>query len=179
VSDGIAARIEIFRLVRDIPYHIDLRDRSRDRSCGSKAEMLQTRLKKIGLESRRICCRFKWADTPLPAALIAKAPGPDCGHEYLEVQMPDRGWIALDATWDSGLKKSGLPIAEWDGRCGTVLAVTPYLTHSPEQSAKIIAEINATPAQDWQKLADVFALFLSGFHQWLDQQRNKVGMSHA
>lgn len=168
----LSERIKLFRFVRDIPYRIGLTWEEQDYCCATKTPMLQKLLSTVGLKSRRICCEFAWAGFGLPENILAIATTPGAGHEYLEVLIPENDqWISVDPTWDSQIKSTGLPIAEWDGLTPTVLAVTPTKTFSPEESSKLIEQVDQAPREDWQEFYEQNRPFLGAINNWLEQHR--------
>ncbi|HUY69001.1 MAG TPA: hypothetical protein VMV79_06835 [Alphaproteobacteria bacterium] len=181
MNSEIERRICAFNEMRDIPYHIDLVNKDLDRSCVTKSVLLGERLKMgFGLASRIVCCRFRWNSMPLPAALKARISRSDSWHEYLEVMIPDtETWAALDPTLDSGLKKAGFPIAEWDGLGSTILAVKPIQTFTPEQSRRLVqvrADLSATALrQYYEENAD----FIDGLNAWVARARQGLETPHA
>lgn len=168
----LSERIKLFRFVRDIPYRIGLAWEDQDYCCATKTPMLQKLFSTIGLESRRICCQFEWAGFGLPENILAIATTSEAGHEYLEVFVPEKKqWVKVDPTWDSDIKLTGLPIAEWDGLTSTVLAVSPSKTFSPEESLKINEEVDQTPREAWQEFFALNRPFLGAINNWLEQNR--------
>ncbi len=181
MSASVLQRISAFNFVRDIPYEINLLDRAKDASCVSKAKRLQEKLKELGIESRRICCRFAWKETPVPAELYNLAGGPESGHEYLEVLIPEtREWVPVDPTWDtSGLAAVGFPIAQWDGLHATILAVKPTKIDSPEDSAIITQTNDAASPNQWVSIHEAIGPFVDGFNNFLKSRRRAPGSPHA
>jgi hypothetical protein len=180
MSASLNQRIDIFHSVRDVPYEINLLDRKQDSSCISKAIKLQKMLKEINIESRRICCRFAWKETPLAPALYVLAIAPTSSHQYLEALIPEtRKWVAVDPTWDVGLKAAGFPIAEWDGLSATILAVKPLTTPSAKKGAQIIEEDDAKLQEEWADLYQIVGPFTEGFNNFLKSCRSRAGMHHA
>ncbi len=183
--NAIQQRIEAFNAVRDIPYRIDIADRSKDNSCAAKAKKLQARLAARDIVSRRMRCRFNWRETSLPLDVTSKVPLSDSWHEYLHVYVPEtRQLVSVDSTWDIGVRAAGLPVAEWDGVNATPLAVKPSLIYTPEMSASIIAASDALEdAPDsgklWEAMNTEFGPFVHALNNWLDQQRQRPGTLHA
>ena len=172
----VSERVKLFRFVRDIPYSIALSENEQDYCCATKTPMLQKLLASIGIKSRRIHCRFEWKNFGLPKEIFAKATSPECGHEYLEVLIPENDkWVTVDPTWDSAIKTTGLPIAEWDGTNATSIGVKAVKTHSPEESEQIIKETAALSPEVWRKFFDANREFLGAINQWLAQHRQTAG----
>ena len=172
MTPDLARRIKLFRLVRDIPYRIGLALEEPDYCCSTKTPLLQRLMATLGLESRRICCRFRWEDTALPRDLVALAPDPESGHEYLEVLLPEKkAWVAVDPSWDIAIASTGLPVAAWDGSNSTVLAVTPVKTFSPKKSAEMVKRIDDAPPAAWQDFFDRNRVFFTALNGWLEHHR--------
>ena len=180
MSADLTERIGLFRFVRDIPYRIGLSRQEQDYCCATKATMLQKLLAGSGLQTRVMCCRFRWDETSFPPELLAQAPAPENGHSYVEVLIPESNErVAVDPTWDRGLKTAGLPVAEWNGLNATVFAVKPSHVSSPQESASILAQINALPDQAWDDLYQKSGTFFAAVNDWLHQQRSNPKVSHA
>ena len=178
MSASIARRIEAFKRVRDLPYRFNFLERDKDRSCATKAALLQDA---FDLASRRICCRFRWDDQiGFPFNLLVDAPMPESHHHYLEVKIPETGrWVTVDPTWDAALRPAGFPVAEWDGLNSTPLAVRPFATFSPQQSADIVRWQNSVSTEDWQTFNTMFGRFYRNLNTWIEQQRRPLGAFHA
>ena len=179
MTSSLADRIKAFEEVRDVPYHIDLLHRDLDHSCVGKRKLLQAKLAAIGIDSRPICCTFRWDTTPLPSEIFAKASRPTSGHEFLEAFIPEnKKWVWVDPTWDSSLKTAGFPIAEWDGLNPTILAVTHDTIFSADISATMVEGDANVRQEDWRDLHELLAPFLNDFHPWLERRRS-LGALHA
>jgi hypothetical protein len=175
--NSIAARVQAFEEIRDIPYRFDFRDRTKDTTCLSKAQRLKERLSEFGISSRHMCCRQRWSDAVLmPADLIARAPWPETHHHYLEAMVPETNlWTPLDPTWDIGLEGAGFPVAKWDGINPTVLGVIPVGTFSPTMSEQIVRrKLDYLREQDWMSLQKEFGPFYDGLNRWIASQRTPM-----
>jgi hypothetical protein len=172
MNANVAERINLFRTVRDIPYHIGLSQDDSDYSCMAKSPLLQKLFETIRIKSRRMYCRFLWKDSKLPQAILAKSPLPDCLHEYLEVFVPEKKkWIVVDATWDSGLKSAGFPVSNWNGVSPTPLGVKPVKFYSPRKSDAIREQIEGYSTAEWNKFFKQNRAFFKAMNNWLEQRR--------
>ena len=167
---SIAQRIAFFNFIRDIPYHIGLNDDDRNYNCVTKSEMLGQMLQGLGLKTRPIYCTFDWTETPLPEDLLNLPRDPGETHQFLQVFNPrTKNWMNVDPTWDKTLQKVGFPIAQWDGKSDTILAVKPHLIYSPEETLRVMAEEN-DPDISKQRI-DKHTPFYRSINEWLQRHR--------
>jgi len=118
--------IEIFNWVRDVPYRVATDVRNPDYCCLTKPAMLQLMLKSAGIKARRRICVFRWKDLQLPKSLLKLSTRVEETHWYIEVFIPSKkSWVVVDPTWDRALKGTTWPIAQWNGKSATKLAVKP------------------------------------------------------
>lgn len=180
MKDSISLRKELFTKVRDWPYGFDLDNPSRDSSCRSKAQKLQGLLWDIKIVSHIMCCHFRWDSTSLPQNLIKQAPGPDSQHFYLLVFIPEtKRFVTVDPTYDTSLKSAGFPIAKWDGLNDTPLAVTPFLTFTPEKSEEICSKYYNSSKEGRRVFKETYGGFYDNFNRWIAHQRSGVEKLHA
>lgn len=158
--------VELFEQIRDIPYMIPLSASQEDNCCSGKAARLKRVLEEIGYETRYRVCDFQWSNLPLPEALLHIPHESNSTHVYLEVKI-DETWIDVDPTWDPGLKHV-FPIATWDGRTGTKIAVKPLRLYSHGESRRIMEEPD--PIQT-EKDLEKNGVFYKKFNEWLESQR--------
>ncbi|HEU0117500.1 MAG TPA: hypothetical protein VFR09_02600 [Alphaproteobacteria bacterium] len=179
VTVSLKDRTKLFQFIRDIPYRIALSQDEQDYSCAAKTPMLQKMLSTVGLKSRRICCQFEWKSFGLPEDILKQAIATECGHEYLEVYIPENDkWVAADPTWDSKINSTGLPIAEWDGMNPTALAIKPTKVFSPEESAKINEEVENASKEAWNTFFEENRIFFRSLNAWFERHRQNAGQ-HA
>jgi len=171
----IAARIKAFEHVRDIPYRFNFRDRSKDTTSLSKSGMLKKLLADFGVAAYGVCCSYRWDSTRMPPELVAKAPHPESQHHFLHAFIPEtRKWVRVDATWDSGLKAAGFPVAEWDGLDSTILAVTPLEIFSPDMSAMTSYEKENDQERFWHMMQMTYGAFYDDLNLWIESQRTPL-----
>ena len=163
-------RLAAFRFVRDIPYKIALSSDEQDYCCSTKVTMLEKLLNNMDLKARRILCTFDWTDTPIPADILALPYDKnDVTHIYLQVLVPETGqWIDCDPTWDIGLEKAGFPIAHWDGKTATPVAVKAHHIYSEAETQRIQSEY--TPDMIARHLNDHHE-FYGAINEWLAEIR--------
>lgn len=122
--NSVKIAIQAFNTVRDIPYALGTANS--DTTCGTKVKILELLLTKLGYSTKVMVCNFNWGELPLPANIVRLATETFgiSKHYFLAVKAnsTNNKWVNIDPTWDSGLKKL-LPIAVWDGRTNTGLAV--------------------------------------------------------
>lgn len=151
-------RINVFNAIRDIPYRVDAA--GRNATCSAKNKMLGQLLSRLGMTcvmQRGIC---RWDQLPFPEELIKLAPGELFNHVFLKVLVPETNeWIAVDATWDSGLKHV-LPVAKWDGLHSTQLACL----------VKEVTDQGAPEDYPFREF-DPFNIFSIAFNSWLEKVR--------
>lgn len=133
--EPVAARINLFEKIRDLPYHYPasrkpldvLRERSG--SCSGKHYLLGELYRRQGLPVRHMLCSHRFNDSPLPFPehmqdLLRKNEILDL-HDYLQISV-DGNWIDVDATWPLSLRDFGLPTTDdWDGKSPMTLSVIP------------------------------------------------------
>jgi hypothetical protein len=167
-------RVRFFLIAREIPYYIGLKDDEQDYSCVTKPLVLDKMLATLGVESRHIICTFRWSDLSIPEQILAIPHDDEDTHEYLEVRIPETGqWVRVDPNWDSRLRDTGLPVADWDGMHDTVLAVKPLKTYPPEESARIIAKEDELDPEIRQEYLDKNREFFAAINRWLYSHRMK------
>lgn len=133
----IAARIQTFNAVRDLPYYIATHGED-DCCCSTKSFILQRRLASLGIGSVMAFGTFLWSSI-LPDSVRAALPSDEAWHQWLRVFVPETNeWIDLDPSWDIQLAKH-FPIAEWDGRSSTRLGVPLTKRCSDEENKDILA----------------------------------------
>lgn len=116
--------IDLFERVQNIPFGF-----SKDKAvCSEKHFFLAKEFKRLGIPVKFLLVKFSWKDLPISKEVeqaVDKQKNPFHWHVALKIK-PRNKWIHLDATWDLGLKESGLPVVEqWDGKSDTKLAVKP------------------------------------------------------
>lgn len=170
--NAIQARKDMFRFVRDIPYYISL-DEKQDYCCGTKAFMLERLLRDLGLKTRQVICKFNWEELPIKNEILKLPHDKPEFHQYLEVWIPEtKQWVAVDSTWDAGLKNTGFPVAEWDGLHHTTIAAPLVEVFSPEESKRLIKEDdwpNGPVTKQWQQRNKQF---ITTLNKWLAEVRS-------
>jgi arylamine N-acetyltransferase len=170
MEHDIEERKRLFRLARDIPFRTALSIQDQGYACVAKPEILDRMLQTLGLESRHIICKFNWEDLGVPDDVLEHDHETPETHEYLEVYLPEEDkWVKVDPNWDSKIQHPEIPIAEWDGKTDTKLAVKPVETLSPEESKEFIEQDSTKEARK-----DYFKRnreFFKAMNQWLESLR--------
>ncbi|OGG11418.1 hypothetical protein A2Z00_03150 [Candidatus Gottesmanbacteria bacterium RBG_13_45_10] len=163
----VSLRKQLFYAVRDIPYQIAAKER--DTCCRSKAKILGDMFMRIGLKAYIATGKFFWRDIGVPENILKLAPTPSVDHFFLRVYIPEsRTWISVDPTWDPGLCDA-LPVAEWDGRTSTVLAV-PLKKFTIRKNKKTRINPLNFPFPDFDP-ADTFTKALNDWYSSLRKER--------
>jgi hypothetical protein len=124
---GLADRIQLFRLVRGIPYGTDGAHTGADLlrvgrgDCLAKSAYLVAGFQSLGYQARRV--RWLYELPPWPAE-VNLLPSREDVHSATEVLIDGR-WVLVDATIDPRLASTGLTISDWDGRTDTGTAFPP------------------------------------------------------
>lgn len=163
-------RKRLFGLARDIPFRTALSIDEQGYACVAKPEILDRMLQTLGLESRHIICKFRWEDLNPPESVLEYQHEDPETHEYLEVYLPEEDeWVKVDPNWDSRIEHPQIPIAEWDGKTDTELAVEPVETFSPEESREFIEQDSTEEARKdyFEKNQD----FFRAMNSWLESLR--------
>lgn len=172
MNNKIEKRIELFRIVRDIPYYIST-GMEQDYSCATKPFILDILLKSIGLEIKHILCTFEWEELGLPKELLSIPHDSEETHEYLLVFIPENSkWVKVDPTWDSKIKHPSIPTSQWDGLNDTEIGVKIKHKWSPEESEKLIEEEENMSEEERGEYLKKNSEFFKVFNRWLDSQRN-------
>ena len=163
-----AALISAFKSVRDIPYYIAVANEP-DFCCCTKADMLLQRFKELGVKARPVLTRFRWEDLGLPAEILRLPHVELEHHRHVEVYIPAvRRFVQVDPTWDAPLKHV-LPVAEWDGRSDTRIAV-PVISRYPVEEGE--AEYKRIFAEEELRLyLEQMRDFLTAFNNFLAAAR--------
>jgi len=163
-------RKRLFRMARDIPFRTALSIEEQGYACVAKPEILDRMLKTIGLESRHIICKFRWEDLGFPEKVLKYEHEDPETHEYLEVFIPEKDqWVKVDPNWDSRINHSGIPIADWNGKTNTKLAVEPVETFSPEKSKEFIERDSEEEVR--KEYFERNREFFRAMNKWLDSVR--------
>lgn len=170
----IEERVRLFRIVRDIPYHIST-GMEQDYSCATKPFVLDLLLRSIGLKVKHVLCTFKWEKLGLPKKLLAIPHDSEETHEYLLVFVPENEkWVKVDPTWDSKIQHPSIPIAKWDGLSDTLIAVPIERIWTPEESEKLITEEENMPEDKRAEYLKRNSEFFKMFNRWLESQRKTI-----
>ncbi len=137
-KDTTQARINIYERIRDIPYAVipQLNDAERyveilklgKGSCTPKHFLLCNMYQKLGLLVLYVVYPFRWDEAnfdypPRLRRLVKELP--TSYHLACKVEI-DEELILIDATLDSALRKTGLPVnTNWDGVSDTLLPMNP------------------------------------------------------
>ena len=168
--------VDFYGFVRDSPFRMPVSVGDPDRSCYRKHIVLKALLSSLGLKARYALCRFSWNSLDLPQSL-KEIPHKDVIHVYLEVYRKERAkWIAVDATWDSGLS-SKLPVSQWDGRTDTMIGVNPIERLPPIDSDAELKKFFDEPGiRKWLALpidspSKVNGRFYEALNEWTESIR--------
>ncbi len=148
-------RKKLFEKVRDIPFAIrlELFDPSEAPEkmlvagagfCIPKHLLLGELFERMGHEIKWVVHAFNWKDMPISysgylAEQVQKLPV--TYHLSLEAKFSG-SWKNVDATWDSALLKTDLPVnRDWDGDSATDLAVSSLGFESFEDIDALSSEI--------------------------------------
>ena len=174
---AVAARIAVFKMIRDIPYAVIPGINSAQHysrilnigkgSCTPKHFLLRDMYEKLGLPLLYVVYPFRWSDLEVdyPAHLRKLAEAmPISYHLGCKVEI-GRKLVLVDATVDSPLKRLGLPVNEnWNGFSSMLLPVTPV----GEEQLFHPAEV-----RDYEARYDEVSLeFFSRMNAWLDRVRS-------
>lgn len=120
-----------------------------------------------GLVVRYRVCSFRWSDLGVPKNILEMQKDDLATHVYLEVKI-DGVWIKVDPTWDSRLKNI-FPIAKWDGKTSTILAVDPIDVYSVDESEEIMGRCTPKTSDNNRRYqANDFDV---AFNKWLEENR--------
>jgi len=140
--DPLAARIKVYRLIRDIPYavipslidskkYLDILKLGRG-SCTPKHFLLAEMFQRLGLLTLFTVYAFKWGEraevfVDYPEKLRDLATRQPLGHHLACKVEIDGKMVVVDATLDLPLSKLELlPVnKDWDGFSDTLLPMTP------------------------------------------------------
>ncbi|OFY50869.1 MAG: hypothetical protein A2W85_10265 [Bacteroidetes bacterium GWF2_41_31] len=159
--------IDHFNKIRDIPYAIPLSSSDEDCCCNGKVRKLKELLEQEGYRVRYRVCTFCWSDLSIPEEILNLQKDDIATHVYLEVDI-DGTWIKVDPTWDAGLGNI-LPVADWDGKTDTLLAVASIEVYSVEKSAEIMSDCQSEDVA--QNRSDIDVGFEIAFNAWLEKNR--------
>ncbi|MBI3786610.1 MAG: transglutaminase domain-containing protein [Deltaproteobacteria bacterium] len=146
----LAARIDLFEHVRDIPYRFPASRDPREvlmngfGSCSGKHYLLGEMFRLLGLKVRHMICTHRFNEAPIGfpddmQAMLRKNEIVDL-HDYLQIET-EEGWIDVDATWQRSLREFGFPVNEdWDG------------VHT--MSLSVVAEDHEVAQDDPERLKD-------------------------
>lgn len=139
-KNPLQARVSMYEKIRDIPYAVIPRLNHAERyveilklgkgSCTPKHFLLCDMFQRLGLLVLYAVYPFRWgewdpAEIDYPSSLWKLAQEQPVGHHIAcRVEIGGR-LVLVDATLDSGLKRSGLPVNSWDGITDTTLPVNP------------------------------------------------------
>ncbi|MCU0651950.1 MAG: hypothetical protein MUC39_03305 [Candidatus Omnitrophica bacterium] len=183
----LGARKAVFNHIRDIPYYLvpQIEDplvwaesilRTSKASCTPKHYLLGFLFTKLGIPIDYVTYPFKWSEQPInyPAKIKELAQGSPTGyHLSCKAQIKGR-WVLVDATWDSGLKKSGFPVNDnWDGLSNTLNAVVPIeeVIHSTLEDRLSYVREKKKLIPEEQKA--IYAEFITQFNLWLESLRRQ------
>ena len=132
------ARVSIYEKIRDIPYAVipQLIDAERyveilklgKGSCTPKHFLLCNMFQRLGMLVLYVVYPYRWdeAEFDYPPRLRRLAEGLPVSHHLACKVEIDGKLVLVDATLDSALKKTGLPVNNhWDGISDTLLPMNP------------------------------------------------------
>lgn len=184
--DPVQARIAIFNNIRDIPYMIvpELRDPIKGPSgllaqgkgsCQPKHWLLAILFGKLNIPVKYATYVFSWDDARIryPAELKKIVKSLPLSYHLACKANIDGDWILVDATYDTPLKKAGLPITEkWDGVSNTRCAVNALeeVLHDTVEE-RVAYEVTQKSSYTEADKA-LYAEFVDKLNEWLDKVRN-------
>ena len=124
----ISEAVETFVQIKNIPYQLGVKGvpdeilKTGRGNCTSKHLLLGRWLGEMGYKNVAIgSVQFDWEQIPIPVKYL-KLLGPDTmdQHSFLLIDG-----YPVDATWDSGMKRYGFPVFDWDGVGATGIGVKP------------------------------------------------------
>lgn len=163
--------IDLYKKIQNIPYCFSLPKgpeyllKKNKGVCSEKHLFLAKELKKLKVSIKFILVKFNWRESTIPKSIISKRKNPIDWHLALKIK-PNKKWIYLDATWDSKLRKTGLPVNEgWDGKSDTKLAVKAInifeFPFSMYGFLKALSKKRKNKETEFQK----------AFNKWLEERR--------
>lgn len=153
--------VEIFKEVREIPYHIPESPNEEDYRCWGKNRILLKKFLEAGYEARLIVCKFFWSEQKIPKEIISIAPSDKDFHPFVEVKI-DGNWIKVDSTLDSSFPKYN----EWDGKTDTKISIKYNKILSPEESQEINSkEDSSNKSNEWYE-------FYKKLNKFFDKVKN-------
>lgn len=164
--------VDQFEQIRDLPYKISLswdEEQVDDKSCTGKNKMLMSFLEENGYDVRWRICSFLWSGLDLPDHVQDIPHDNEATHAFLEVKLEGK-WCVVDTTWDIGLSKV-LPIATWDGKTSTKLAVPAKKYYNPEESVKFMQNENQ---KIFEEDMEKNKLFYQAINNWFEELRKIV-----
>lgn len=170
----IQKAIEVFNIVRDIPYHIPLTAEEQNNTCHTKAKLLHELLSAYRYTARIRVCSFLWKET-VPEKFHHLIKQEQEYHSFVEMLINDK-WIVLDASFDRSLKKLSVPVNEWDGKADTKIAVKVKEILAPNKAEKICKEY-CDPLQ-MQKSCHKNKELYEALNQIYEQTRKKEENNH-
>ncbi len=140
-KNAIEARISIYHSIRDMPYAVIPRLNHAERyieilslgkgSCTPKHFLLSNMFQRLGMLVLYAVYPFRWGEwspdriKDFPRLWQLAQEQPVSYHLACKVEI-DGKLVLVDATLDSGLKRSGLPVNDnWDGVSNTALPINP------------------------------------------------------
>lgn len=170
--------IELFELVRDIPYgNIGSRNpqdvfKQRMGTCSGKHALLKYLFQAARVEVSDIIVMHAFNDLPVsfPDHIFKLFDSGDILDPHNIIRIRSEGeWQIVDATWDSPLERFGFPVTrDWDGKSKMELCVVGRDTY--EVSDPIVAKkemINDLPKEMQRRRK----LFLKSLTEWLAEVR--------
>ena len=163
--------IDLYKKIQNIPYCFSLPKgpeyllKKNKGVCSEKHLFLAKEFKKLGISVKFLLVKFDWRESSVPKKILSKRKSFFDWHLALKIK-PDKKWIYLDATWDSKLKKTNLPVVEnWDGKSDTKLAVKPINTiEFPFSMYGFLKTLS-------KKRKNKEAEFQKAFNEWLEEKR--------
>jgi hypothetical protein len=170
--DPLAARIKVYRLIRDIPYavipslidskkYLDILKLGRG-SCTPKHFLLAEMFQRLGLLTLFTVYPFKWGEraevfVDYPEKLRDLATRQPLGHHLACKVEIDGKMVVVDATLDLPLSKLELlPVnKDWDGFSDTLLPMTPVgeeIVFHPIEAHRMQARVDTSSLAFYDEL---------------------------
>lgn len=159
----------IFNSVRDMTYRIPLALDDQAVDCDKKHRKLYKALTREGFKVRFRVCAFLWSEQKIPKRILRIPHTDKCEHLYLEIFLNGK-WVALDATWDAGLKKI-FKVNEWSGTRAAELAVEPLEILPPRKN---ISLSHNADTESFLEDIRTSGAFYKALNEWLDKNRENT-----
>jgi hypothetical protein len=169
--------VACFYAVRDLPYALDgahdadgLHSQGRG-DCLAKSELMRLAAEELRIAARYVCWLYL-----LPAVVseVAELPSRLDVHRAVQVHVGGT-WVLADATHHPGLRRTPLPVSDWDGRHDTKPAYPLAGPMIVEESAHAAAWQAREQVRLWTTSCptEVLVRWRSAYIAWLRQHESQ------